>query len=501
MPGLTSPERIPRLWRWSLDERRRVLLVWLLSALGMALRLVMVHVASENRPDGLARLGGDESGYDGLARDILAGYGFTWPGRVPLYPLWLAGLRGLFGPSYVAITQAQAVVSAAIVPLTFALGRRMAGPTAGLIAAALAAVSFVLVRQPAALLSEVLFTPLVAIVTLTLWRALDQPSPGRAAHAGAWLGVANLVRPTLVLFPAVAVALFVRRLGWRRGSAIGIACAAATLLVEAPWMVHNARLGRPVWTLATSNGILWQGSPEYYHLTHDRGFGYLRVWQEVLYAPGDDAPDPGTVEGERYWRERAVASITREPLTYLRYAAEKSVTYWVGDANADWGDSRLFDYHAVRRTGFTRAQTVSLLTSRILLPAGALFALAILWRRRRVPAPILALLVYCTALHAATHAEARLSEPLQPLLFVLLAGAAVESGQLSRRRGADPVGRSGSAETSVPPSATHYDDRSERTITSSLSCRTISVVLRISASLRASPVADAIERNRALRSR
>jgi 4-amino-4-deoxy-L-arabinose transferase-like glycosyltransferase len=424
--------------------------MWLLSAFGLALRLVMVHVASGSRPNGLARLGGDELGYDGLARDILAGYGFTWPGRVPLYPLWLAGLRLLFGPSYVAIILAQALVSSAVVPLTFALGRRVAGPNAGLIAAALASVSFVLVRQPTALLSEVLFTPLVLIVTLTLWRALEQPSPGRAAHAGAWLGVTNLVRPTLVLFPAVAFALFVRRLGWRRGSVSGIACAAATLLVEAPWMAHNARLGRPVLALATSNGILWQGSPEYYRLTHDRGFSYLRVWQEVLYAPGDDAPDPGTVEGERYWRTRALGSITREPMTYLRYAAEKSVTYWVGDGNADWGDSYLFDYHAVRRSGFTRAQTVSLLTSRILLPAGALLALAILWRQRRVPASIVALLVYCTALHAATHAEARLSEPLQPLLFALLAGAAIESGQLARRGAANSVGRSGSEETSVP---------------------------------------------------
>lgn len=47
----------------------------------------------------------------------------------------------------------------------------------------------------------------------------------------------------------------------------------------------------------------------------------------------------------------------------------------------------------------------------------------------------------------------------------------------------------------------HYDSRSDRAFTSSLSCRTISVVLRISVSLRATPMVEAITRNRAFSSR
>jgi hypothetical protein len=46
--------------------------------------------------------------------------------------------------------------------------------------------------------------------------------------------------------------------------------------------------------------------------------------------------------------------------------------------------------------------------------------------------------------------------------------------------------------------AKHYDSRSELAFTSSLRCCTISVVLRISGSLRAMPMVDAIERSRAL---
>jgi hypothetical protein len=47
----------------------------------------------------------------------------------------------------------------------------------------------------------------------------------------------------------------------------------------------------------------------------------------------------------------------------------------------------------------------------------------------------------------------------------------------------------------------HYDSRSDRAFTSSLSCRTISVVLRISASPRATPMVEAITRKRAFISR
>jgi hypothetical protein len=54
---------------------------------------------------------------------------------------------------------------------------------------------------------------------------------------------------------------------------------------------------------------------------------------------------------------------------------------------------------------------------------------------------------------------------------------------------------------SLDAQASHYDRRSERAFTSSLRCRTISIVLRMSASLRATTMVDAIERSRALSSR
>ena len=68
-----------------------------------------------------------------------------------------------------------------------------------------------------------------------------------------------------------------------------------------------------------------------------------------------------------------------------------------------------------------------------------------------------------------------------------------------RRDGHKP--RSSTQPFSRRRSGADYDSRCDRAFTSSLSCRTIALVLRISASLRATPIVEAIARNRAFSSR
>jgi hypothetical protein len=75
----------------------------------------------------------------------------------------------------------------------------------------------------------------------------------------------------------------------------------------------------------------------------------------------------------------------------------------------------------------------------------------------------------------------------------------------SKRRQADRLGCADMhgpeiARHDPAPGVAHYDSRSDRPFTSSLSRRTISAVLRISASPRATPMVEAIVRNRAFSS-
>jgi hypothetical protein len=128
------------------------------------------------------------------------------------------------------------------------------------------------------------------------------------------------------------------------------------------------------------------------------------------------------VEGDRYWTRRALRSIAAEPLVYLRFCVEKAVTYWIGDPNADWGDRYIFDYRVPRSWGFSRAGTVLWVLARA-FPLAAFLALLYLRRDWRRLVPVTSMLAYATLLHATTHAEARLSDPLRPLLFVIAAAA------------------------------------------------------------------------------
>jgi 4-amino-4-deoxy-L-arabinose transferase-like glycosyltransferase len=415
-------------------SRQQAAAVLLVVLLGLGIRLYTAWSVNTEWPNGPARLSADEPGYDNLARELLAGEALSWPGRVPLYPAWLAALYWLSGGSYNEVLYVQAFVGALAVFLTYRLGRRLFGHGPGLAAALGVAVHFVLIQQSVRYLSEILFTPAVLLVVLALTHVTDRPSTGRLAATGALIGVANLIRPTLFLFPLFLLLVLPLVLPRRQALRAGAVLVLTSGLVILPWMVRNYLRYDAILPLATSNAILWQGSPEYYRLVRDEGYTYLQVWNQVLYGPGNEGNDPGTVEGERYWNRRALRSIAAEPHIYALYFAEKLGTYWVGDPNADWGDTFVFNFRALRAWGASRSETAQLMAVRA-LPIVGLIAVVVLRRRWRELLAVHAMLAYCTLLHAATHAEARLSDPLQPLLLVLIAGAAsAGAGWAVRRR-------------------------------------------------------------------
>lgn len=400
--------------------------LWLVVGLliiGLLIRLDVVYNWNKWRPETADRLGGDEPDYDNMARQVVQGYGFTWPGRVPLYPLWLASIYKM-GGSYNSVAYAQAVLGVVLIALTYRLGRKIFSPAAGLIASTFMTFSYIPVYTSVRLLSENLYFPVILIVMLLLWEAWHHPGDKRFFWAGAVVGISNLIRPSLFFLPIFLLLILLCQGERRRGLRYGLIFLGASLLVVAPWITHNFFRYRAIIPLQTSNAILWQGSPEYYHLVRDEGYTYVRVWSEVIYGPDWRNHDPNSIEGDRYWTARAIDSIISEPFTYLRYAAEKLVTFWIGDVNADWGNTYIFNYEALRQLGFPENEAQQYMIA-LTLPIVALIAIMILYKRWRVLLPVYILLAYFTLLHAATHAEARLSAPLQPLLVVLIAGAIV----------------------------------------------------------------------------
>lgn len=399
-------------------------LLWGMVLLGLVLRFHLAATHNLTLPDSPSRLHGDEPMYDYHARSLLSGEGFTWPDRAPLYPLWLAALHWLTHDSYDAMLYVQGVLGLTPIPLTYVLARRIVGRAAALLAALGVSVNYVLIRHSGAFLSEILFTPVLLIVCISLVDAMRKPTTLRVAWAGLWVGISALVRPTLFLFPIGAAIAFAVKLGWRAGFRVGTVYAAAAWLTIAPWTMYNALKHHAFVPIQTSNAFLWLGSPEYYHLLHDRGTTYTRIWDEVIYGPGWRAHDPTSPAGDRWWTRRALRSIAAEPLTYLKYDLEKAGMYWVGHPGPDWYDSSIFSYGGLRRAGFTPLQAIQLILART-IPILALVAALYLRRRWRAFLPLYAVLLFGTFFHAATFAAARHSEPLQPLLLILIAAALI----------------------------------------------------------------------------
>jgi 4-amino-4-deoxy-L-arabinose transferase-like glycosyltransferase len=279
---------------------------------GLVLRLVYVLALSRGLHDP-----GDSEFFHRIGLLIGDGRGFTEPLGLaltgdahptalhpPLYPLLLGAGSWLGIDSYLGQRVIGCLVGAAAIGAVGLLGRRVGGERVGLIAAALAAVYPVLIGADGAVMSESLFGLLVVLALLAAYRLAERPSAGRAAVAGAAVGLAALTRAEalalLVLALAPAAAMGTRRLradaGWVRTAALPVAVALlACVLVLAPWTVRNwSAFDRPI-LISNNSGTLISGA------NCDRTYrGYLiGSWDIYCVEPGPASNEAVVAAHER----------------------------------------------------------------------------------------------------------------------------------------------------------------------------------------------------------
>jgi 4-amino-4-deoxy-L-arabinose transferase-like glycosyltransferase len=196
------------------------------------------------------RHGSDADMYERLAAHLHETGEFGLPGSANPYdfapgaPLFASGLYAVIGGvSPLVARLGLAVLGTVAVYVVYLLGRRLAGPRAGLVAAAIAAVypptlfyTSLLAGEPLAMLT------VPAAVLAFLWAADD----GRPAWAwlapGALLGLTAYTRPEYLgltaLLALLALVVVARRSSLLRGAAAAAAMAAAFAVVVAPWAIH-----------------------------------------------------------------------------------------------------------------------------------------------------------------------------------------------------------------------------------------------------------------------
>lgn len=395
---------------------------WVLMALtilGLAVRLWAAWARNQQVPDTAARLMGDELGYSELAVSLLHGEFFEWPGRMPVYPIFLAACFRLFGISYAKVLYVQAIVGALVVPLTFVFARRFTAARGALLAAALVAVHYALVVQTQFLMSENLYTPLLLLAVIALQRAVEAPKTRRWVRAGALLALATLCRPTSAWMPILLLWLLPRAWPLRQKVTATAAYLLAMAAVMAPWTYHNYQTFHRLMPLTVPGAVVLQASPEYYHLIQEKRRTSVQAFQHELNPERNGGYNPLSIEGSEHFTKRGLDSIRAEPLVYLGYSLQKFIFYWIGNPHADWPKLAMFDLRAW--TPYFPAHEIAGHLAVRLLPLLALVSLFFLRTRLREFAVPLAVLAYFSLMHMMLYAEIRHSEPLHPILVVLVA--------------------------------------------------------------------------------
>ncbi|NLD77269.1 MAG: DUF2029 domain-containing protein [Acidimicrobiales bacterium] len=230
---------------------------------GLVLRLAWVRYATRE-PQGLF----DPARYVGYARVIADGQGMIepWSGHPtayypPGYP-WFLGILTWFTQPFTdqvwtvaAVTQS--ILGAATVVLAALVARRLAGPSAGAVAAVVLAVYPNLIFHSGAVLGETLYNALfMAFLVACLGRRWpDDITNRRALLAGLLLGLAVMVRPiSLAVLPVAVGVWWWSHRDRRRALVQGALLVAGVVACMAPWTVRNAlRMDDLVW-MSTNTG-------------------------------------------------------------------------------------------------------------------------------------------------------------------------------------------------------------------------------------------------------
>ena len=290
---------------------------------GVALRLGW-SVYAARTPLGLH----DPGLYRALAASIAEGHGYGYPtiGPTAYYPpgyamalapfVWLFAHTPLPGADTAAVVALNLIAGAAMIVLTAALARRLAGERAAVTAAVLVAVWPNLVMHAAVSLTETLFLPLalgVVVVAIDASRA-ERPLDGpRLLALGGLLAAATYVRPVaLPLLGVLLVAWVLSGVGWRR--AIGATAVVTVVAVAAlvPWAVRNHKVtGASVLSTNTGDNLCMSRQP-----------GANGAFQLTTYCLGTDIA-PGEPRGrlelarDEAGRRKAIDFVRHDPLSEL----------------------------------------------------------------------------------------------------------------------------------------------------------------------------------------
>jgi 4-amino-4-deoxy-L-arabinose transferase-like glycosyltransferase len=382
--------------------------------------------------------------YDEVARSIVAGKGFAETGvmdlniseltgrgpflapRPPLYPLFLAGIYLVFGRHPLAVGGVQAVLSVATGLLCFAAARRLAGPSAGTLAAGLSLFYPYHVYHDLWLGDAALAGLLLLAWLLLSWRLARSDNPAWGIPIGAIIGLSVLLRPAMGLL-LVATALWLKLgvgLGWGRSAKHTAVIVGAAVVVMLPWTVRNYRAFGAVVPVCTYGGYaFWVGNNPVTEHCLRTGVEVDQPAHVLLALIGDSLRGLGELEQQRWFYKEGWSFIVSHPGAFVRLIPWKVWRFWGWDVYPKPAEASRTIVHGATY-----------------LPLAALAVLgmtAVFRTRRRQLTLMLMLYALLTVFHFFFYSYTRYRKPFDHTLAIVAAPgllAALPRSRSTRRR-------------------------------------------------------------------
>jgi len=336
--------------------------------------------------------------------------------RTPGYPVFVAINSG----NVLLIRAAQALLDTTTVLAVYLLARRVlrdrigdiGAARVGLLSAALVALNPFLIYFSGLILSETLFTSLLAW-TLVL---LTVAGPYALFGSSVLMGCAVLVRPSaLCLTPMLAGVSVLLNTGrgiayyrWTGLVRAGVA-SAVVMVMLLPWAYRNHQvLGKWIWTTTNGGVTLYDGFWPGATGASDQRF--LQTEQV------DEASVRDEVSRTSYYSAKARSAIVADPMRALRLAVVKVARMWSPvPLSSEYAGVKYWVVALAFSLPFDVLVIVGLCRSRMLtLPAKVLLTTGAL---------------YFTAIHAASVGSLRYRVPVEPPMAVIAACALARSSR------------------------------------------------------------------------
>jgi 4-amino-4-deoxy-L-arabinose transferase-like glycosyltransferase len=331
----------------------------------------------------------------------------------------------------------QALLGLLAVGLGYLLARPLLPRAAALAVAALLAIAPQLVTLGTSLLTETLYTALVAAFAVALAHAARRERLSAYAVAGVLLGLCALVRPTLQYLPVLllpAIAWLATRERWKACGVLLLAYA----LTFGPWLVRNRIVVGGSDSTLMANTLLHGSYPDFRYAGRAESTGF----------PYRFDPQAASIRTPGQALDRIGANFAADPAGTLRwYLVGKPLRFH------DWafveGAGDVFINSVKASPYFTRPEFIAThvamrwlhLPLMLLGAAGLALALVGVARRDRSEAGralgLLAVtLAFAIALHMVGLPLARYAVPFRPLTFLFALYAIVAIVRALRRRAA-----------------------------------------------------------------